>query len=240
MPITIDNLPPVSTIDPPDLLVVHNVATDRTKGISYQNLLTELITDINAVTQGQLNTAIANVTAAYQAADTMVLQAVFHIGSKISVTSGPFLSNNPNTILGFGTWVEENGWYYRGYTSSPYEGVVYNIDQTYGAAQHNHTGTTADTILNLSQTPNHSHDYKDTYLTENYTRNYTNPGFGEYFENRGHTGIGTDGSDYDNDIFLYKNRTTSAVGGTLGHNHVIATNTHLPPTKVERVWRRIS
>ena len=231
MPITIDNLPPISTIDPPDLLVVHNVATDRTKGISYQNLLNELITDINAVTQGQLNTAIANVTAAYQAADTVVLQAVFHVGCKISVTSGPFVSNYPGSILGFGTWVQELGNYYRAGSAA---------GDTYGTTFHNHTGTTADTILNGSQIPEHSHTYKDTYHTEHSTLASTTPAFNEYYEYRGHSGVGTYWSDYDNDYFMYKVRNTEPFGGSLGHNHVISDANHLPPTMVEIVWRRIS
>lgn len=240
MPITIDNLPPVSTIDPPDLLVVHNVATDRTKGISYQNLLTEITTDINAVTQSQLNTAIANVTAAFQAADLVVKDLVFHIGCRISVTSGPFLNNNPGTILGFGNWVEEQGNYYRGYTSNAIQGVIYDINTTYGSSEHNHGGTTGDTTLNSSQIPAHFHSYKDTYHTEASGYGSQYPAFDEYYESRGHDGIGAEGSDYDNSLFMYKNRNTSSVGGTLGHNHTMTHSQHLPPTRVERVWRRIS
>ena len=238
MSITIDNLPPVTSIDPPDLIVVHNVATDRTKGITYQNLLNEITTDINAVTQGQLNTAIANVTTAFQAADLAVKDIVFHIGCRISVTSGPFLNNNPSVILGFGNWVEEQGNYYRGYTPDAIQGVVYDINTTYGSSEHNHGGTTGDTTLNSSQIPEHFHVHKDTYLTEAFGSQ--NPPFDEYYELRGYTGIGTDGSDYDNNYFLYKNRTTSSVGGSLGHNHTMLWSQHLPPTKVERIWRRIS
>lgn len=240
MPITIDNLPLVSTTESADLFVLHQVGTDRTKGISYQNLLNEVRADINAVTQTQLNDTIAAITAAYQAADLSRLQLVFPVGSKIALNGGPMFSVNPATYLGFGTWQKESGYYYRGQTNDLVFGYIYGTGGTYGSTTHNHSGTTADTVLNLSQIPEHVHDHKDTFHTEHYSYAVQDVSRQEFCENRGTRGIGTNGSDYDNDLFFYKVRQTSPAGGTQGHNHPIPTQEYYPPTMVEWVWRRVA
>jgi hypothetical protein len=245
MPITIDNLPPVSTTEGGDLFVLHQVGTDRTKGISYQNLLNEVRADINAVTQAQLNDAIAAITAAYQAADLSRLQLVFPVGSKIALNGGPMFSTNPATYLGFGTWQKESGYYYRGQTNDLVFGYVYGTGGTYGSTTHDHTGTTGNTTLNTLQIPSHVHVHKDTIFTENEGVVSGALGEGESTEYRraadGVTvlgGIGNKDYDYDNNLFYFKTRNTSPAGGTQGHNHTIPTQEHYPPTMVEWVWRR--
>lgn len=242
MPILFTGLAQQSTTEPADLFVMHNSASDITKKISYQNLKNEIQADINAVTQAQLTTAIANLTAAYQAADRAVLEAVFQVGSRISLNSGPNIFVNPATYLGFGTWVWEQGYYYMGITAGvPIEGFIRGVGGTFGSFTHNHGGATGDTTLNSTQIPSHSHTYDDTFHTEHlYTASGYYRGPNEYLENRGFSGVGTNGTDGDNDAFLYRTRTTSAVGGTQAHNHTIPAQSHMPPTMVESVWRRIA
>ena len=244
MPIPITSLPAQSTTELGDLFVMHNVAADRTKGISYQNLKNELQADINAVTQAQLTAAINNLTAAYQAADLSRLQLVFPVGSKICLSDGPNIFVNPATYLGFGTWVWEHGYYYMGVTAGiPIGGFVYGVGGTFGSFTHNHSGVTGSTTLNESQIPSHTHSHKDTFLTENISVSAGTLGENEALEYRApgiFSGIGNQGYDYDNNVFFYKNRNTSAVGGTQAHTHTIANAEHLPPTMVESIWRRVA
>lgn len=247
MPITIDNLPQVSTTEPADLFVVHQVGTDRTRGINYQNLLNELRADINAVTQTQLNTAVTNLTNAYKAEVRANMELVFPVGSKICNNGGPLFATNPATYLGFGTWQKESGYYYRGQTNDLVFGFVYGTGGTYGSTTHNHGGTTGDTTLNVSQIPSHVHTHKDTFLTENAGVVSGTLGEGESTEYRRAAdgvsvfgGIGNRDYDYDNNLFYFKTRNTAATGDTQGHNHTIPSQEYYPPTMVEWVWRRIA
>lgn len=240
MPTTVDGLPNQTTIEPGDLFVLQNTAANRTRNITYDDLLAELTNDMDIITTAQLASAIAGVTAAFQAADLANLQKVFIVGSRISLIGGSALTN-PGIALGFGTWVIEEAKYYAGYKSGDATfGTVGNI---IGSSTHNHSGNTGSTILNETQIPNHLHGYKDTFLTENSSISIGVLGDGEAYETRTQSGVpyaglGTDGSDYDNNYFFYKSRNTSATGGSLGHNHTISSASHLPPTIVEVVWRR--
>lgn len=240
MPTTINGLTGQSTIEPGDYLVIENTGANRTRKVLISDFETELAADMDIVTSAQLASAIAGVTAAFQAADLANLQKVFIVGSRISLIGGSALTN-PGIALGFGTWAIEEAKYYAGYKSGDATfGTVGNI---IGSATHNHSGNTGSTILNETQMPSHIHVGKDTFLTENSSISIGILGDGEAYETRTqgglpYAGLGTDGSDYDNDYFFYKNRNTSATGGSLGHNHTIPSASNFPPTIVEVVWRR--
>lgn len=239
MTATIPALTGQSTTDPGDYLVIQNTAANRTRKITYDDFKNELASDMDVITSAQLASALAGVTAAYQAADAAVKAALFPVGTKISASFGILTTTNPSVVLGFGTWVKEERSYYAGHKSGdPNFGT---IGASIGGVEHNHGGSTGSTILNTNQIPAHGHPYKDTFHTEsrfvssgalgeNETSEFRAPGvFG---------GIGTNGSDYDNDVFYYKNRTTGDTGLTQGHTHTISNSNHLPPTIVEVVWRR--
>ena len=139
MTTTIDGLPSQATIEPGDLFVLQNTAANRTRHISYANLIAELLNDMGVVTTTHLTTALAGITSAYQAADAANMQKVFKVGSKITLI-GPGALTNPASELGFGTWVMEEGRYYVGY--KPADTNFNNI---------------GGTILNATQIPAHVH-----------------------------------------------------------------------------------
>ena len=182
-----------------------------------------------------LNSSIASVTSAYQAADLVALQKVFPIGSKISLIGVSALTN-PATSLGFGTWIMEQGKFYVGYKAG--DSIFGTVGAGVGDNTHNHTGTSGSTVLNGTQIPSHYHGYKDTYYTENSVYSSTAGAYGEYAESRGYSGVGTNGTDYDNDTFFYKQRNTDAFGGTQGHTHTLPYSFNIPESIVEVVWRR--
>ena len=90
MTIEIPAIPTQTTTESADLFLMHNVASNRTKGITYNNLKAELTTDIDHVTSAQLASAIAGVTADYVEADTHSLDVSFY--TMPTVTTIP--SNN--------------------------------------------------------------------------------------------------------------------------------------------------
>lgn len=240
MPTTIDGLTGQTTTEDDDLIVLQNVAANRTRKIRYADFIAELTADMDIITTSQLASAIAGVTAAFQAADLANLGKVFIVGSRISLIGASALTN-PGIALGFGTWVIEEAKYYAGYKSG--DATFGTVGASVGSATHNHSGATGGTTLNLTQIPNHYHAHDDTFLTENNLTPSGTLGDGESFESRllgggWHSGIGTNGSDYDNNTFYKKSRNTTAVGGTLPHDHTISSSSNLPPTIVEVVWRR--
>ena len=236
MTTTIPGLTGQTTTEDADLIVLQNTAANRTRSITVANFRNELAADMDIVTTAELNLAIANVTAAYQAADAAVKAALFPIGTKISASSGALTTTNPSVVLGFGTWVKEEGKYYVGHKTS--DANFGTIGQSVGNVQHNHGGVDGTTVLNINQIPAHDHNYKDTFLTESSTVSPGTLGPGETTEFRGISGIGTNGSDYDNNTFYTKSRNTTLAGATQGHSHSINNDNHLPPSIVEVVWRR--
>lgn len=240
MSTTIDGLTGQSTTEDDDLIVLQNVAANRTRKIRYADFIAELTTDMDIITSAQLSSAIAGVTAAFQAADLVNLGKVFIVGSRISLIGASALTN-PGIALGFGTWVIEEAKYYAGYKSG--DPTFGTVGAAVGSATHNHGGVAGATTLNLTQIPSHPHTYNDTFLTENNLTSSGTLGDGEFTESRLlsgglHSGIGTNGSDYDNNTFYVKSRTTTSVGGSLPHDHTIPSASNLPPTIVEVVWRR--
>lgn len=218
MTTTIDGLPSQATIEPGDLFVLQNTAANRTRHISYANLISELLNDMGVVTTTQLTTALAGITSAYQAADAANMQKVFKVGSKITLI-GPGALTNPASELGFGTWVMEEGRYYVGY--KPADTNFNNIGGTLGSVEHNHGGNTGGTILNATQIPAHVHVVSFPLYREL-----------NYGQGRVATG---DPITAPED---YHTSNTSSVGDSQPHNHTIATASNLPPSIVEVVWRR--
>ncbi len=239
MTATIPGLTGQTTTEDADLIVLQNTAANRTRSITVANFRNELAADMDIVTTAELNLAIANVTAAYQAADAAVKAALFPVGTKISASSGALTTTNPSVVLGFGTWVKEEGKYYVGHKIG--DANFGTIGASIGSVSHNHGGNTGSTTLNTTQIPSHAHSYKDTFHTESRFVSSGTLGENETSEFRApgvFAGIGAGSSDYDNDVFYYKNRTTNPTGDTQGHNHLINNDNHLPPSIVEVVWRR--
>ncbi len=237
MSTTIDGLTGQTTTEDDDLIVLQNVAANRTRKIRYADFIAELTADMDIITSAQLATAVANLTTAFQAADLANLGKVFIVGSRISLIGASALTN-PGIALGFGTWVIEEAKYYAGYKSG--DPTFGTVGATIGSSTHNHSGYCGGTILNETQIPSHFHGVKDTILTENYSFTGAALASDESWEYRtgGFVGIGTDGSDFDNGVLFFKNRSTTAIGGSLPHNHTIPSASNLPPTIVEVVWRR--
>lgn len=239
MTTTIPGLTSQSTIESGDYLVLHNTGANRTRNITYDNLKNELATDMDVITSAQLATALAGVTAAYQAADNALKELLFPVGTRISASSGVLTTTNPNVVWGFGTWVKEEGKYYVGHKLA--DTNFGTIGGVLGTVQHNHLSATGSTTLNSTQIPSHTHAYKDTFHTESRFISSGTLGENETSEFRApgvFPGIGAAASDYDNDVFYYKNRNTNPTGDTQGHSHPINNDNHLPPSIVEVVWRR--
>lgn len=240
MTTTIGGLTGQTTTEDDDLIVLQNVAANRTRKIRYADFIAELTADMDIITSAQLAVAVANLTAAYQAADLANLGKVLIVGSRISLIGASALTN-PGIALGFGTWVIEEAKYYAGYKSG--DPTFGTVGAAIGNATHNHTGLVGGTAINATQIPGHEHSHKDTILTENSAVSLGTLGNDESVEFRYlgggvHGGIGTNGSDYDNNQFIYKSRVTSSVGGSQAHDHTIPSASNLPPTIVEVVWRR--
>lgn len=221
-----------TTIVSGDYIPMYDISATASKKITYNNLKTRLSTDINSVTQTQLTDAVAALTASYTAAITASLQLVFPVGSKISGIGGG-ASTNPNTYLGFGTWVKEEGYFYVGNESGDVD--FQTTGATGGFKAHDHGSVTGGTTLNSSQIPSHSHPYRDRYYAENGLGGLQ---YWEYLPSGHNSGYGSNGSDWDNNQVLYLDSTTTATGGGGSHNHSISATSNLPPYKVEYVWRR--
>lgn len=217
MTTTIDALAGQATTDPGDYLVIHNTAANRTRKVLVSDFTAEMAADLDVVTNTTLNSAIAAVTAAYQAADLTNLQKVFPIGTKITLVGSGALTN-PSSTLGFGTWVKEEGKFYVGHKAG--DATLGTVGANVGSATHNHSGYVGGTTLNATQIPAHNH-------TVNFTL-YRETGLGG-----GAIATGNPFTPEDSNT-----TTTSTVGNSLPHDHTISSDTNLPPSIVEVVWRR--
>lgn len=219
MTTTIPGLTSQSTIEAGDYLVLHNTGANRTRNITYDNLKNELASDMDVITSAQLTTALAGVTAAYQAADNALKELLFPVGTKISASSGVLTTTNPSVVWGFGTWVKEEGKYYVGHKLA--DTNFGTIGGVLGTVQHNHLSKTGGTALNLTQIPEHNHVV--------YIPLYREVGFGA-----GHVASG----DATGAVEDYHSSSTFNAGGSQPHDHPINNDNHLPPSIVEVVWRR--
>lgn len=219
MTTTIPGLTGQTTTEDADLIVLQNTAANRTRSITVANFRNELAADMDIVTTAELNLAIANVTAAYQAADNALKELLFPVGTKISASSGVLTTTNPSVVWGFGTWVKEEGKYYVGHkTGDTNFGTIGGV---LGTVQHNHLSRTGGTALNLTQIPEHNHVV--------YIPLYREVGVGA-----GHVASG----DAAGAVEDYHSSSTFNAGGSQPHDHPINNDNHLPPSIVEVVWRR--
>lgn len=219
MTTTIPGLTGQTTTEDADLIVLQNTAANRTRSITVANFRNELAADMDIVTTAELNLAMANVTAAYQAADNALKELLFPVGTKISASSGVLTTTNPSVVWGFGTWVKEEGKYYVGHkTGDPNFGTIGGV---LGTVQHNHLSRTGGTALNLTQIPEHNHVV--------YIPLYREVGVGA-----GHVASG----DAAGAVEDYHASSTFNAGGSQPHDHPINNDNHLPPSIVEVVWRR--
>lgn len=232
---TIPGLNPQTNTDSADLFVLHNTAENRTRHITYQNLKNELQADINPVTQSQLTDAVNALTAAYQAADLALKQAIFQVGSKLVFDNVTIGNVNPATYLGFGTWVKEEGYYYVGHKSG--DADFGTVGALFGSKTHSHGGVTGSTVLTEAQLAAHTHGYTDRYHAENDGTVFGAPNR-QFMPFGYNSNAGTNGTDWDNNAWLIYQDTTLSAGQNQGHTHTIPTASNLPPTKVEIVWRR--
>lgn len=217
MTTTIDGLTGQTTTEPDDLIVIQNVAANRTRKIRYADFIAELTADMDIITSAQLASAIAGVTSAYQAADLTNLQKVFPVGSKITLIGSGALTN-PSSSLGFGTWVKEEGKFYVGHKTG--DATLGTVGANIGSATHNHSGLVGGTTLNATQIPAHTHTI--------------------YFNLYKESGVGGGAVASGNPAFPEDSHSssTSSVGNSLPHDHTISSDTNLPPSIVEVVWRR--
>jgi hypothetical protein len=163
---------------------------------------------------------------------------------------------NPGSSLGYGTWSKVEGSFIYATSSGDSGGETggsENHTHSMGlAGDHTHGGTNS-TTLTENQIPSHSHNYRDRYYIENDTdldmQNslVTNK---ETAPTGYNNNVGPDGSDSDNDTWLYYDTTTENTGGGQGHshsidpdgehNHSLSTESSLPPYLKVHVWRRIA
>lgn len=159
------------------------------------------------------NTTLIATTAFVQSAVTAALQAVYPVGSVYINASS---STNPNTLLGFGTWVEFGaGRVIVGQNAS--DALFDTLEETGGSkdaivVSHTHTGTTASNGT-------HSHTFN------------VNDAGGRF------TATGSPGT------FAGISNTTDPAGA---HTHTFTTdsagssgtNANLPPYIVVKMWKR--
>ncbi len=218
MPTTIDGLTGQTTTEAGDFIVIQNTAANRTRKITYNDFKNELAADMDVVTNSALTSALAGVTAAYQAADNALKQQLFPVGTRL-VMVGVNALTNPNSYLGFGTWVKEEGYYYASHKAG--DSDFGTVGAFIGSKTHSHGGFAGNTTLNVNQIPSHFH--VSTYLT--------------YREQ------GNDGQSIASGEAFYGQEGTgqlasTSVGGSQAHNHTISADSNLPPSIVEVSWRR--
>lgn len=137
-------------------------------------------------------------------------------------------SRNPNVIYGYGQWVPfAAGRMIIGAGSST---DTNSTQRTFAAGS---TGGTYQETISQSQLPEHQHGYKDRYHFENGNQLGSVPTSNK--ENAGFVngGIGTDGSDRDNNTFLFVRDTTDPVGNNQPVNN-------LPPYITCHIWLRVA
>jgi hypothetical protein len=180
----------------------------------------------------------AQITALTLNAGIGLISQIYGVGSYYMTEA----SASPATILGIGTWVRVQGRFLvgRSDTDSSFDGV----GEEGGAKEHAHSNTLSVNghAITPSEMPSHSHPYRDRYHAENSNQL---SGFGvksEAMPNNYNLRIGTNGTDRDNNAFLYIDDNTDSVGGSSPHTHGlsggIASNSNLPPYRAVNIWRR--
>jgi hypothetical protein len=217
VPTTIPGLAGQSTTEPGDFIVIQNTAANRTRKISYNDFKNELAADMDVVTTTALTSALAGITTAYQAADNALKQQLFPVGTRL-VMVGVNALTNPNSYLGFGTWVKEEGYYYASHKAG--DSDFGTVGAFIGSKIHSHGGFAGGTTLNINQIPSHAH--VTPYVT---------------FREQGNDGT----SIASGEGILQEgagNLISTFSGGSQSHNHTISADSNLPPSIVEVSWRR--
>jgi len=76
MTIEIPAIPTQTTTESADLFLMHNVASNRTRGIAYSNLLSEVTADMDHVTAAELSASEDAMIVSYTAADLAIFNTV--------------------------------------------------------------------------------------------------------------------------------------------------------------------
>jgi hypothetical protein len=136
-------------------------------------------------------------------------------------------ADNPNTYLGYGTWVAVQGRFLVGAGNST-DAEGNSVTYTAGA-----TGGTHKTMLSTSQIPDHTHTYKDTYMFEQGAAMGSNVPT-EFKEGAAglNNGFGQGAFNFDNDTLVFRQGTTNASPSVQ-----VAVNT-TPAHLVVYMWER--
>ena len=153
-----------------------------------------------------LNTALGRI----ENLESNALQTV-KVGQIVTFAQHYSTATEVAAFMGFGTWERfAEGRTLVGFSSVPADPEwTRTSGAEFGEYEHQ---------LTEDEGPAHSHDYKDRYFSEDLNR----LGAATFREpNNGHNAnLGTEGSDTDNNTFLFINDTTEETGESKGHNNV--------------------
>lgn len=175
---------------------------------------------------GTNTTQIAS-TAFVQAA----LAAVYPVGSVyINATS----TNNPNTLLGFGTWIEfGSGKVVVGQDTG--DSDFDSLEETGGSKTHNHGGSTGGHSLTEAQMPKHYHEYVapgSITSPQGGTSGYGIYGGGTPDDGALRTGTWSVGGGASS------GSTSTGTGNGNSHSHSINSQDNMQPYIVVKMWKR--
>ena len=175
--------------------------------------------------------------------NSSLLQSLFSVGD-VWITQS---EDNPKDRFGFGIWKKQEGRYVVASDTSIPEFAKAGLKG--GSDTHTHSNDISVTAHTLTEdqvpTYAHSHSFRDRYHAEA----SGNTGGATYKLNMpsGYNGgIGSDGTDSDNNQWLYYTTNTedSTFGGGGSHTHGtsggVQSTKVLPPFETYHVWQRIS
>jgi microcystin-dependent protein len=159
------------------------------------------------------------------------LKSISGVGYQVPINQIVMIANdsrNPALIYGYGQWTPyASGRVVIGAgTSTDANG----FQQTFAPAS---TGGTSQNTLSNSQLPTHVHNYRDSYMLENFSSLGSVPSTNKERIGFVNGGMGQEGNDKDNDTLVFTNNTTEPVGGNQPINN-------LPPYIVCNMWVRIA
>jgi hypothetical protein len=173
-----------------------------------------------------------------QGSGASLLGLIYHVGAiYLSLDT-----QNPADKFGIGEWTRIEGRALIGHDEddTDFDGA----GGTGGAKAHTHSQTLSvdGHVLTVAELASHSHDYQDAYYVENSSRlNSARLKTAAPFEN---AGLGSKGTDSDNNQLLYREENTATIGSNQAHSHgisgSISSQSILPPYFVVYMWRRVS
>jgi hypothetical protein len=173
-----------------------------------------------------------------QGSGESLLGLIYHVGS-IYLSLSP---QDPAERFGIGTWSRIAGKTLIGFDSSDtdFDGA----GGSGGNKNHAHSNTLSvdGHVLTVAELASHSHDYQDAYYVENSSRlNAASKKTAAPSEN---AGVGSQGTDNDNNQLLYRDANTATIGSNQAHSHnmsgSISAASNLPPYLTVFMWKRIS